>query len=254
MKQKNGFSTPLRSYSYSDTPPNLKIGALYLGHCQCEREAKPDVSAIFVPGNQKTKAIEEAIEAEIPLVVAVAEHVPIHDLLRVGIHSMLQTQSKTRLVGANSPGIISAIGKRRIGFQPLPCFSPGTIGIVAKSGTLRYEAVASTMRIFKNDPDTEGIIIVGKTSGMAEIDAAEWIKEYSRRTANPKPIMALVSGLHAPPGRIMGHAGAWTAPGEPDARRKYDTFERAGAIMVGEVRRRNEEVYQRIWKAWSVIK
>lgn len=128
------------------------------------------------------------------------------------IHSMLQTQSKTRLVGANCPGIISAIGKCRVGFQPLPCFSPGKIGIVAKSGTLSYETVASTSRaglgqslcismggdvlagtnfvdalkIFENDPDTEGIILVGEIGGTAEIDAAEWIKDYNRRTANPK--------------------------------------------------------------------
>ncbi|KAE8376303.1 succinyl-CoA synthetase-like protein [Aspergillus bertholletiae] len=221
-----------------------------------QEKAKPDASAIYVPGNQTAKAIEEAIEAEIPLVVAVAEHVPIHDILR--IHSMLQTQSKTRLVGANCPGIISAIGKCRIGFQPLPCFSPGKIGIVAKSGTLSYESVASTTRAglgqslcismggdvlagtnfvdalktFENDPDTEGIVLVGEIGGTAEMDAAEWIKDYNRRTANPKPIMALVGGLHAPQGRVMGHAGAWTAIGEPDAHAKYQALERAGAVMV----------------------
>ncbi|KAL4894001.1 succinyl-CoA synthetase-like protein [Aspergillus ambiguus] len=221
-----------------------------------QEKAKPDASAIYVPGNQTARAIEEAIEAEIPLVVAVAEHVPIHDLLR--IHSMLKTQSKTRLVGANCPGIISAIGKCRIGFQPLPCFAPGKIGIVAKSGTLSYETVASTTRaglgqslcismggdvlagtnfvdalqIFEEDPDTEGMIIVGEIGGTAEIDAAEWIQDYNRRTANPKPIMGLVGGLYAPPGRIMGHAGAWTAVGEPGPEAKYQALERAGVVMV----------------------
>ena len=125
---------------------------------------------------------------------------------------MLQTQSKSRLVGANAPGIISAIGRCRIGFQPLPCFSPGKIGIVAKSGTLSYETVASTTRaglgqslcismggdvlagtnfvdalkIFENDPDTEGIMMVGEIGGTAEMDAAEWIWDYHRRCANPK--------------------------------------------------------------------
>ncbi|KAA8652038.1 putative succinyl-CoA synthetase subunit alpha [Aspergillus tanneri] len=221
-----------------------------------QEKAKPDASAIYVPGDYTAKAVEEAIEAEIPLVVAVAEHVPIHDVLRM--QSMLQTQSKTRLVGANCPGIISAIGKCRIGFQPLPCFSPGMIGIVAKSGTLSYETVASTSRaglgqslcismggdvlagtnfvdalkIFENDPDTEGIILVGEIGGTAEIDAAEWIKDYHRKNPDPKPIMALVGGLYAPPGRIMGHAGAWTAPGEPDARAKYKALESAGVVMV----------------------
>ncbi|KAE8145812.1 putative succinyl-CoA synthetase subunit alpha [Aspergillus avenaceus] len=289
-RQTNRFSTSSRRYSYADTLPNLKIGVhtratanvkeslawgtkivggvkpgvegehlglpVFPSVRAAQEKAKPDASAIYVPGNQTAQAIEEAIEAEIPLVVAVAEHVPIHDILR--IHSMLQSQSKTRLVGANCPGIISAIGKCRIGFQPLPCFSPGNIGIVAKSGTLSYETVASTTRaglgqslcismggdvlagtnfvdaleIFKDDPDTEGIILVGEIGGTAEGDAAEWIKDYRQRTANPKPIMALVGGLHAPPGRIMGHAGAWTALGEPGAQDKYNALERAGAVMV----------------------
>ncbi|PGG95172.1 hypothetical protein AJ79_10211 [Helicocarpus griseus UAMH5409] len=221
-----------------------------------QEKTKPDASAIYVPGQQTAQAIEEAIEAEIPLIVAVAEHVPIHDILRV--HSMLKTQSKSRLVGANCPGIISAIGKCRIGFQPLPCFSPGHIGIVAKSGTLGYETVASTTRaglgqslcismggdvlagtdfvdalnIFEHDNDTHGIMIVGEIGGTAELAAAEWIADYRRRTANPKPIMAVVGGLHAPPGRIMGHAGAWAAPGEPDAQTKIKALQDAGAVMV----------------------
>ena len=101
-------------------------------------ELKPDATGIYVAANQAAGAIEEAIEAEIPLVVAVAEHIPLHDMLR--IQSILKTQSKSRLVGPNSPGIISSIGKCRIGFQPLPCFSPGRVGIIAKSGTLSYES------------------------------------------------------------------------------------------------------------------
>ncbi|KAL3449559.1 succinyl-CoA synthetase-like protein [Aspergillus insuetus] len=289
------FSTSSRRCDYADTLPNLKIGAhtrvLFQGFTANVKEslawgtkivggvkpgvegehlglpvfpsvkaaqerAKPDASAIYVPGNQTAKAIEEAIEAEIPLVVAVAEHVPLHDILRV--HSILKTQSKTRLVGANCPGIISAVGKCRIGFQPLPCFAPGSIGIVAKSGTLSYETVASTTRaglgqslcismggdplagtnfvdalkIFEEDPDTEGIILVGELGGAAEMEAADWITDYRRRTANPKPIMALIGGLTAPHGRIMGHAGAWTAPGDPLPEEKYEALERAGVVMV----------------------
>ncbi|PGH34754.1 succinyl-CoA synthetase alpha subunit [[Emmonsia] crescens] len=221
-----------------------------------QEKSKPDATAIYVPGPQTAQAIEEAIAAEIPLIVAVAEHVPVHDMLRV--HAMLQTQSKSRLVGANCPGIISAIGKCRIGFQPLPCFSPGHIGIVAKSGTLGYETVASTSRaglgqslcismggdvlagtdfvdalsIFEHDEDTHGIIIVGEIGGAAEMAAAAWISDYHRRTANPKPIMAVVGGLHAPAGRVMGHAGAWAAPGDPDAQTKIKALRDAGAVMV----------------------
>ncbi|EKG12077.1 CoA-binding protein [Macrophomina phaseolina MS6] len=221
-----------------------------------QEKLKPDATGIYVAAHQATAAIEEAIEAEIPLIVAVAEHIPLHDILR--IHSILNTQSKSRLVGANAPGIISAIGRCRIGFQPLPCFSPGHVGVVAKSGTLSYETVASltraglgqslcismggdpiagtnfvdALKIFEHDPDTEGIIVVGEVGGRAEEEAAEWIKDYRKRTANPKPIASLVGGKLAPPNRVMGHAGAWPAPGENLAEAKARILGDAGAVMV----------------------
>lgn len=126
--------------------------------------------------------------------------------------SILKTQSRSRLVGANAPGIISAIGHCRIGFQPLLTFSPGHVGIVAKSGTLSYETVASitraglgqslcigmggdvvagtnfvdALRMFETDPDTEAIVLVGEVGGSAELEAADWIKDYYRREKNPK--------------------------------------------------------------------
>ncbi|KAI9819866.1 MAG: hypothetical protein M1827_006435 [Pycnora praestabilis] len=211
---------------------------------------KPDATAVFVAAQHAGKAIEEAIEAEVPLIVAVAEHIPIHDVLR--------TQSRSRLVGPNCPGIISPIGNCRIGFQPLPTFSAGAIGIVAKSGTLSYETVASTTRaglgqslvigmggdvlagtnfvdalqLFEHDDATEGIIIVGEIGGTAEEEAAQWIKAYTRRTNIPKPIMALVGGTQAAPGRVMGHAGAFVAADEADALAKIRAFEDAGVVMV----------------------
>ena len=174
------------------------------------------------------------------------------------VTSILKTQSKSRLVGANAPGIIAPIGYCRIGFQPLPTFAPGHVGIIAKSGTLSYEAVGSVTRaglgqslvigmggdiiagtnivdglkVFEADPETEGIILVGEVGGRAEEDAAEWIKDYLNRTTKPKPIAALVAGLHAPPGRIMGHAGAWAARGEHSAMEKYKILQDAGATMV----------------------
>ncbi|KAH7330077.1 putative CoA-ligase [Rhexocercosporidium sp. MPI-PUGE-AT-0058] len=217
---------------------------------------KPDATGIYVAAHQAPAAIEEAIEAEVPLIVAVAEHIPIHDIMR--IHSMLKTQSKSRFVGANAPGIISAIGKCRIGFQPLPCFMPGRVGIVAKSGTLSYEAVASTTRaglgqslcigmggdvlagtsfvdalkVFEHDDDTEGIILIGEIGGEAELQAAEWIREYRKRSSNPKPISAVIGGIRAAAGRVMGHAGAFTLPGEPDALTKIKCLEDAGVTIV----------------------
>ena len=219
-------------------------------------QLKPDATAVFVAAPQCAKAIEDAIENEIPLIVAVAEHIPLHDILRVT--SILRTQNKSRLVGANAPGIIAPLGYCRIGFQPLPTFAPGHIGIAAKSGTLSYEAVASitrsglgqslcigmggdivagtnlvdALRVFESDSDTEGIVLVGEIGGQAELDAAEWIKAYHSRTKEPKPICALVGGIQAPGGRIMGHAGAWTARGERTATEKYHILEDAGVTMV----------------------
>ncbi|KAF2688186.1 succinyl-CoA synthetase-like protein [Lentithecium fluviatile CBS 122367] len=217
---------------------------------------KPHATGIYVAAHQAAAAIEEAVEAEVPLIVAVAEHIPLHDIMK--IHSMLQSQSKSRLVGANAPGIISAIGRCRIGFQPLPTFSPGHIGIVAKSGTLSYETVGSltraglgqslcigmggdviagtnfvdALKVFETDDDTEAIIIVGELGGTSEEEAADCIKDYRKRTENPKPIAAVIGGFQAAPGRIMGHAGAWTGIGEGTSESKYRALESAGVTMV----------------------
>ncbi|KAI1115389.1 succinyl-CoA synthetase-like protein [Nemania sp. NC0429] len=217
---------------------------------------KPDATGIYVAAHQATAAIEEAIEAEVPLIVAVAEHIPLHDMIR--IHAMLKTQTKSRLVGANSPGIISAVGKCRIGFQPLPCFEPGCVGIVARSGTLSYEAAASTLRsglgqsmcigvggdilpgttlrdglqILAEDPNTTAIALVGEIGGEAEIEAADWIREYRARTERPKPIAAIIGGIKAVPGRIMGHAGAFTLPSEPSAEDKMKVLQGACCAIV----------------------
>ncbi|KAI1081720.1 succinyl-CoA synthetase-like protein [Whalleya microplaca] len=217
---------------------------------------KPDATGIYVAADQAPGAIEEAIEAQVPLIVAVAEHVPLHHMIR--IHSILKTQSISRLVGANSPGIISTVGKCRIGFQPLSCFEPGQVGIVARSGTLSYETAASTLRsglgqsmcigvggdilpgtslkdglrILAEDEATAGIALVGEIGGDAEIEAADWIKEYRAETENPKPIVALVAGVHAVPGRIMGHAGAIALPGEPSAIEKIEALKASGAGII----------------------
>ncbi|KAJ4206104.1 hypothetical protein NW767_003350 [Fusarium falciforme] len=217
-------------------------------------EVKPHVSAVFVPAQFAAKAIIESIEAEVPLVVSVAEHVPVHDMLRV--HEILRTQSKTRLVGPNCPGII-APEQCRVGIMPYKQYTRGCVGIVSKSGTLSYEAVGSTSRaglgqsivvgmggdmlpgttladglsLFFEHEETKGIIVIGEIGGEAELEAAELIKKY-RKTANPKPVVAMVAGRTAPEGKTMGHAGAVFSAGDITAGAKAKALEDAGAIVV----------------------
>lgn len=216
---------------------------------------KPHVSSVFVPAQHAAAAITEAIEAEVPLVVSVAEHIPVHDMLRV--HEILRTQHKTRLVGPNCPGII-APEQCRVGIMPYKQYARGCVGIVSKSGTLSYEAVGATTReglgqsivvgmggdmlpgttlvdglkLFFNHPETEGIIVIGEIGGEAELKAAALIKEYRRSTPNPKPIIAMVAGRTAPEGRTMGHAGAILSPRDVPAEVKAKALEEAGAVVV----------------------
>jgi succinyl-CoA synthetase alpha subunit len=218
-------------------------------------QVKPHASSVFVPAQFAARAIIEAIEAEVPLVVSVAEHIPVHDMLRV--QEVLRTQSKTRLVGPNCPGII-APEQCRIGIMPYKQYSRGVVGIVSKSGTLSYEAVGATtraglgqsivvgmggdmlpgttlldgLRLFFDHEDTKGIIVIGEIGGEAELRAAEAIKEYRRTTPNPKPIIAMVAGRTAPEGKVMGHAGALLSPRDVSADAKARALEAAGAVIV----------------------
>ncbi|KAF5627570.1 succinyl synthetase alpha subunit [Fusarium sp. NRRL 25303] len=231
-------------------------------------QVKPHATSVFVPAQFAAAAIVEAIEAEVPLVVTVAEHIPVHDMMRV--HDVLKTQSKTRLVGPNCPGII-APEQCRIGIMPHKQYKRGPIGIVSKSGTLSYEAVGSTsksglgqslvvgmggdmmpgfwredsahirtigttlvdaLKLFFDHPETEGIIVIGEIGGEAELRAAEAIKEYRRITRNPKPIIAMVAGKTAPEGRTMGHAGALLQSGDISAEAKAKALADSGAVVV----------------------
>lgn len=240
---------------------------------QALEEVKPHVSSVFVPAQFAAKAIIESIEAEVPLVVSVAEHIPVHDMLRV--HEILRTQSKTRLVGPNCPGII-APEQCRVGIMPYKQYSRGCVGIVSKSGTLSYEAVGATtktglgqslvmgmggdmlpgrsmklfplykyvlttfkgttlvdgLKTFFEHEETKGIIVIGEIGGEAELKAAELIKEYRRSTANPKPIVAMVSGRTAPKEKTMGHAGAVLSVMDVSAEDKARALEEAGAVVV----------------------
>ncbi|PMB65426.1 Succinyl-CoA ligase [ADP-forming] subunit alpha, mitochondrial [Beauveria bassiana] len=243
------------------------------------QQVRPQVTAVFVPAQGAAAAIIESIEAEVPLVVSVAEHIPVHDMLRV--HEVLQTQSRTRLVGPNCPGII-APEQCRVGIMPYKQYRKGCVGIVSKSGTLSYEAVGATsnaglgqsivmgmggdllpgtfysrmgddacasdqfgggltlsgttlvdgLRLFFEDDQTRGIIVIGEIGGEAELRAAEVIQEYRARTEKPKPIIAMVAGKTAPEGRVMGHAGAVLMPRDVSAAEKADALRKAGAIVV----------------------
>ncbi|XXG98695.1 hypothetical protein Hte_005024 [Hypoxylon texense] len=166
----------------------------------------PDATGIYVAAHQAAGAIEEAIEAEVPLIVAVAEHIPLHDMLRVCI-------------------IFPAGSTLRSGLGQSMCIGVG-------GDILPGTSIKEGLQILVEDNDTEGIALIGEIGGDAELEAADYIREYRAKTANPKPIAALIGGVKAVPGRIMGHAGAFALPGEPSALDKIEALKRVGVTIV----------------------
>ena len=224
-----------------------------------------NASMILVPPAFAADAIMEAADAEIPLIVAITEGVPVVDMVTA---VSFVRQKGSRLIGPNCPGIITP-GQSKIGIMPGPIHSTGSVGIVSRSGTLTYEAVGQITRVglgqstcigiggdpvngtnfvdclklFQEDSQTEAIVMIGEIGGDAEEQAAEFVKENVT-----KPIVSFIAGQTAPPGRRMGHAGAIISGGHGTAEEKMSALQNAGIHVVKTPAEIGEKMLEALWQ------
>ena len=236
-----GTSPNKAGQTVDDIPVYGSIEAIAADH-------KIDISVIFVPAAYAKGAILEAINAKIPLIICITEGVPIHDMLQIKQH--IAGESSV-LIGPNCPGVLLP-GVNKLGIIPSAMGHPGTIGIVSRSGTLTYEAMAGLtergigqkyvigiggdpirgtgfiecLELFENDPDVTSIVMIGEIGGTDEIEAARYIQENTS-----KPVYGYIAGHSAPAGVQLGHAGAILGSASESAKEKTNILKRAGVIM-----------------------
>ena len=217
---------------------------------EAKKKTNANVSLIFVPPAFASDAIMESIDAGIEIIIAITEGIPVKDMIKV--KSYLKGKNST-LLGPNCPGAITP-GEAKVGIMPGFVFKPGNIGIVSKSGTLTYEAAdqvvkaglgistaigiggdpivgtstKDAVKLFMNDPDTKGIVMIGEIGGNYEADASKWIKE----NGNKKPVVGFIAGQTAPPGKRMGHAGAIIGGKDDTAVAKMKIMKECGLHVV----------------------
>lgn len=213
------------------------------------KETGANAAMVFVPPAFAADSILECIDAEIPLIIAITEGIPVGDMIKV--KAALQG-SKSRLIGPNCPGVITP-GECKIGIMPGHIHMPGNVGVISRSGTLTYEAVyqltqreigqstcvgiggdpvngtnfIDVLEMFEKDPDTKAVIMIGEIGGTAETDAARWIKKNMT-----KPVVSFIAGAAAPKGKRMGHAGAIISGADDSAEAKFRILQECGVTIA----------------------
>src|SRR6266536_3298015 len=216
---------------------------------EARQQTRCNASMVFVPAPAAADSILEAVDAGVGLVVCITEGIPVMDMIRV---KALMAGKNSRLIGPNCPGIITP-GACKIGIMPGYIHLPGSIGVIARSGTLTYEAVwqvtsrgygqstcigiggdpihgmshLDAVKLFNEDPGTDAMILIGEIGGSAEEEAAEWIKKHCR-----KPVAAFIAGMTAPAGRRIGHAGAIISGGKGTASEEIEALKAAGIAVA----------------------